>query len=226
MADLGTVVYGRGAPGTMGSDGLLNNYSTSFTTIETVLTEGGVWKTGLRDGLDWTDPRVDANGVRSTQSGSPPPPYNDSVAVLIGTFGATQDASATVRTTNQQGGSVFEEFEILLRWSISANVSRGYEVLFSVSKLYCEIVRWNGALNNFTSLAQNSNLPVLTTGDIVRGTISGSTITAYHNGSQILQTTDSTWATGNPGIGIYFNTDGSGGAVTDYSMTYYEVTTS
>lgn len=227
-ADLEVLLYEPAILASLiGGSGVAWNYSTDFPTVESVLSEGGIWRTGLQHGLDWTDPRVGANGVHGTQTGpyTIPEKYNDSIACLVGTFGPTQDAQGIVRTTNQQAGQVFEEVELLLRFSISANSARGYEVLFAVSKQYVDIVRWNGPFGNFTSLASGS-IPTMSTGDIVRATISGSTITAYRNGEQVLQATDSTWTDGNPGIGLFFETDGSGGANTDYGLTHYQVETS
>ena len=52
-------------------------------------------------------------------------------------------------------GNVFEEVEILLRFSIGSHVARGYEINFrsmNSSESYTQIVRWNGALGSFTEL--------------------------------------------------------------------------
>ena len=214
--------------------GLVGAYSTIFPTIETALSEGGVWRTGLAHGLDWTDPRVDANGARCTQSGASPPPYNDSVACLVGAFGATQDATMTVRTVNQDSAS-FCELEILLRFKITAHVARGYEILYDVARNYSDVVRWQGALNDFTPIIHQTGLPTLATGDRIRATVSGTnpvTFNVYRNGTLLYSVQDdgtfggTPYTDGNPGVGMFFEQGAGAGAVTDYSITRFDVTTS
>ena len=48
----------------------------------------------------------------------------------------------------------------------------------------------------------------LVTGDVIKATISGNTIVAYLNGVELSQVTDSTWPTGQPGIGFFKRTHG------------------
>jgi hypothetical protein len=56
-------------------------------------------------------------------------------------------------------------------------------------------------------------------GDTIKCTASGSTITAYINGAQKLQVTDSTYSSGNPGIGAFLqDTTGVNG---DYEFTSF-----
>jgi hypothetical protein len=163
-----------------------NSYSTAFSFSQNPVSEGGNWINGLATGLQWADILVEGNGARGTQSGATPPPYDDSLAVLTGTWGADQQAQATVRTVNQPAGNVFEEVEILLRFKISANSARGYEINFSTSRHYAQVVRWNGPLNSFTLLDSRS-ISTLNTDDIVKATIAGTsppTISVYINGTQ------------------------------------------
>jgi hypothetical protein len=77
-------------------------------------------------------------------------------------------------------------------------------------------VRWNGPLADFTTLLGLQGITYgVKTGDIFKATIVGNTITIYINGVVKGQVTDSTFASGNPGIGMYIqspSTCGSGGS--------------
>jgi hypothetical protein len=65
------------------------------------------------------------------------------------------------------------------------------------------IVRWNGALGDFTGLAsQRGSQFGVADGDVISAKVVGSVITAYKNGVQMAQATDATWATGSPGVGL------------------------
>ena len=56
-------------------------------------------------------------------------------------------------------------------------------------------------------------------GDVVKATIVGNVITVYKNGVQIAQATDSTYATGNPGVGFFL--EGTAGVNRDYGFTRF-----
>jgi hypothetical protein len=72
---------------------------------------------------------------------------------------------------------------------------------------YCQIVRWNGRLGDFTLLDARSVGVV--NGDVVKATAVGSTITCYINNSGIFSVNDTTYPSGNPGMGSYLQ-DGLG----------------
>jgi hypothetical protein len=117
-------------------------------------------------------------------------------------FTADQEAQAVVfHDPSRTGGT--QEVELLLRWADSAHVARGYECNFSYGGGYAQIVRWNGALSDFTYLTQVSLGRALVTGDVVKAQIVGNVITVYFNGTQINQATDSTWITGQPGMAFW-----------------------
>jgi hypothetical protein len=149
--------------------------------------------------------------------------YADSTAILTGTWGPTQSAQGTVFVT-QSGSGAYEEVEILLRSSVSAHVFTGYEIngSVSVSRQYVAITRWNGALGSFQQLAVNNNVPTLKTGDTLGATISGNTITAYLNGTQILQAVDNTFTNGNPAVGFFIN--GANGLDANYGFSNFSAT--
>ena len=66
-----------------------------------------------------------------------------------------------------------------------------------------QIVRWNVPYGDFTVLAGAAHPPRPKTGDAMKATIVGNVITVFYNGKQIMQATDSTYATGNPGMGFF-----------------------
>jgi hypothetical protein len=203
-----------------------NSYSTSFSLTENPISEGGRWISGRTIGLDWSNVRTASNLAYGTQTGSGG--FNDSIAVLSGSWGPTQSAQGTVRSINQRTDTIHEEVEILLRFTISAHFAAGYECLFAArtdANRYMQIVRWNGAFGNFTLLWAAPG-PGIRDGDVVKCSISGSTITSYVNGVQVLQYTDSTPInSGAPGIGFYID-GGNGTLNADYGFTSYSASDS
>jgi hypothetical protein len=180
---------------------------------------------GKSVGLDWSNVVTEAGNpgtAYGTESGAGG--YTDSTALLTGSWSANQTVEATVRVFTQDQ-STNEEVELRLRSSLSAHWCTGYEVNWSVKSgnPYMGIVRWNGPLANFTGLAGVNGI-YAKDGDVIKATNIGNTITAYKNGVQIIQATDSTYPSGNPGIGL--NLYGSRGSdlswgLTDFSASAY-----
>jgi len=169
------------------------------------ISENGYWVNGRTTGLDWADVATTngmAIGLESGFTG-----YDDATALLTGSWGSNQTASAVVFATNRMSGGVYEEVEIRLRSSLSAHNCDGYEVNFSLrpdASAYVQIVRWNGPLSDFTYIESIGGPQcILHTGDVIIGTITNDTITAYINGVAILQGTDTHYTSGSPGIGIF-----------------------
>jgi hypothetical protein len=183
-----------------------NPYSTSFPLTESPISEGGRWINGQTVGLDWKNVNT-TPGRAFGADASGTPNFNDPTALLIGTWGPDQTMQGTVFTVNQQTGNIYEEIEFRLRSNLSAHSNTGYEVNFRCThdgSQYVEIVRWNGPLGNFTYI-QHVGGPGLRDGDTVKATIVGSVITAYINGVQVAQGTDTTFTSGQPGIGFYLH---------------------
>jgi hypothetical protein len=204
---------------------MAGTYTTDFPLTENPISEGGNWINGKTTGLDWSDV-LTTNGIAfGTQAGGAAD-YNDSTALLTGTWRSNQTASATVYTKNQQSGSVYEEVEIRLRSSLSAHSCTGYEINFSLrndSSAYCQIVRWNGPFGSFSYInTTNGSQCMLHNGDAVAATITNSTITAYINGVQIVQGVDSNYSSGSPGMGFYIQ--GATGVDGDYGFASYSAT--
>ena len=124
---------------------------------------------------------------------------------MTGVWAPNQTAEAQVHITTQHD-NIFEEVELRLRSTLVPHRATGYEVLFRCSKspkAYAAIVRWNGALGDFTGLKSAAGAQFgVADGDTVKATIIGSVITAYINNVQVLQASDDTYKSGNPGMGF------------------------
>jgi hypothetical protein len=190
-----------GCGGTLDCGTCGGSYTTSFSLNESVISEGGKWVNGKAVGLSWHDIGTSGGTAIATHRMSIAPPYDDCVAHLSSaflSFNANQYAQGTVyRAPGYTSG---HEIELLLRFEITANSARGYEIYWSTNGgLY--IVRWNGPINSFNSLYVAS-AGLANDGDVVRAEITGSTITVRINGSVVLSGTDSAWTSGQPGIGL------------------------
>ena len=187
-------------------------YKTNFDNPENPLSEGGAWS---HTGLNWKNV-VSENGIaHGTQTGNDG--YDDSYAVLSG-FSPDQAASAVVYIDAEiDANCASQEVEILMRWSDSADSAQGYECMIHHDGGYAQIVRWNGPYGDFTVLGGNS-APGFKDGDTIMATAVGNVITLFHNEVQIVQVTDDTFKTGNPGIGFFKR---SCGRNSDYGFTSF-----
>jgi len=188
-------------------------YTTSFPLTENPISEAAHWIDGA------VHVRTTAGLAFGTQSGTD---YlsGDSLAALSGQWGPNQTVTATVHTVNQQGGgsNIYEEVEIRLRSTISAQLNTGYEITFRCNQdgsQYAQIVRIDQS--SFAYVAQATG-PGLSNGDVIKATIVGNVITGYINGSQVVQGTDNTYTGGSPGIGFYLQ-GGSGALDSDFGFT-------
>jgi len=198
-------------------------YTTGFFLTEFPISEAGRWINGRTNGLDWSDVWSTGGKAIGRQNG---PSYTDATAILTGTWGPDQRVSATVFATNQKD-ECFQEVELRLRSQVSAHVNVGYEITYKSSQsagAYVGIVRWNGAVGNFTRLSSNNGAQFgVKNGDVVSATIVGNVITGYKNGVQVVQATDNQITTGNPGIGfnLEIGSAGCSGTNGDYGFTTF-----
>ena len=134
--------------------------------------------------------------------------YSDDIAHVSPShqvFPADQFAEAMVyRAPGYTGNGGGHEVELLLRFSITAHNARGYEVMWGVAG-YITVVRWNGPLGDYTVLFDSGvgGVPVPVDGDVLRAEIIGSQIKVYRNGDLVTTVLDSTWLSGQPGIGFW-----------------------
>lgn len=223
----------------------VRSYKTDFKGNETPISEGGMWLNGRRDGIDWCDvlmrdgrafgemSRNQAAEKRAEQAslgagaaaGAAVGDYDDPTAVLTGSWGPDQYGKARVFSRNQTD-KYFQEAQIRLRHNMSANFCNGYEVFFRCLKSeggYAEIVRWNGPIGGWVSLARHTGLQYgLADGDVIEASIVGNVITGYLNGQKMITVTDDKIKSGSPGIGFNF---GVGDTNADHGMTSFEVHT-
>jgi hypothetical protein len=224
---------------------LVRSYRTRFERNEEPISEGGMWLNGRKDGIDWCDvlakdghaygevSRMNSAERRAEQAfgggpageGAQEGDYDDPAAVLTGTWGRNQAVRATVFSRNPTD-DYFQEVEIRLRSSISPHWCDGYEVFWRCSQsdaAYAEIVRWNGKVADFTSLARRVGREVgVKHGDFVEATIVGNQIRSYINGVEVLSVTDDAVSEGSPGIGFNFFV---GNTNVDHGFTEFEVDT-
>lgn len=224
---------------------LVRSYSTRFERDEEPISEGGMWLNGRKDGIDWCNvltkdghaygevSRMNSAERRAEQAfgggaaggGAQEGDYDDPAAVLTGRWGRNQAVRATVFSRNPTD-DYFQEVEIRLRSSISPHNCDGYEVFWRCSKseaAYAEIVRWNGKVADFTSLARSVGPECgVKHGDIVEATIVGSVIRSYINGVEVLSVTDDVFPEGSPGIGFNFFV---GNTNVDHGFSSFEVDT-
>jgi hypothetical protein len=200
-----------------------NQYATNFPLTENPISEGGRWLNGLTNGIDWTDIVTVSGEAYGTNPGSGTG-YNDSTAVVTGTWLPNQYASGVVHIGTITN-SYYQEVELRLRTTISAHSITGYELDYSCHNdgtQYFAIARWNGPINNFTTLASTSGETALANGDEISGTIEGSTIKMYHNGVLLLTATDSTYTSGSPGIGTDLGGNGGGSTNAQFGFSSFQ----
>src|SRR5262249_39631551 len=149
----------------------------TFPFTQNPLSDGGKWLNGAANGVDWGNVQA-TPGLAFGTVVSLGPPYNDSTAVLAGSWPSDQTAQATVHTVNQNS-NIYEEVELRLRTAITAHSITGYEFNYRCTadgSQYVQIVRWEGPLNQFTYLDSRGG-PGLHNGDVVKATAKGSTLT-------------------------------------------------
>ncbi|MCV7282558.1 hypothetical protein H7J88_23260 [Mycolicibacterium flavescens] len=188
-------------------------YSTGFPVDELPISEGGAWS---RAGASWTPVQTQNGVAHGTQTGQGG--FDDSYARLSG-FPPDQQACAVIHKDSSGG---YGEVEVLLRWSDTSTSAKGYEAFMHTNGMFAKIVRWNGGFGDFTSLAHVDAVRVPQDGDILRATAVGDVITLYLNDELLVQATDPTFPTGDPGMGFY--KDAHGGPPSGYGFSGFTAT--
>ncbi len=222
----------------------VRSYSTDFERDENPISEGGMWLNGRKDGIDWIDViskdgvgygevsrmgvperRAEQGNLEESDDAAPEGDYDDPTAVLTGEWGPDQHGKATVYSKNPTD-EYFQEVQIRLRHTMTPGSCTGYEIFFRCLKTdagYAEIVRWDGKVGNWHSLARKVGAQYgVEHGDVIEATITGSEIKGYINGVEVISASDSTHATGAPGIGFNF---GVGDTNVDHGFSHFEVET-
>jgi len=201
----------------IGTGVVVRTYSTNFPNPpapESPISEGGEW---VHNGTLWTKVDTTTNRAFGTQDNTGA--YDDSYAYLQG-FPVNQQCQGTIHKASPSGTAI--ECEVLLRWLDTTSNARGYECNLAYDGSYTEIVRWNGAFGDFTILSHVNPGATPANGDVLSAKIIGTTITVFLNGVQINTATDSTWSSGNPGMGFYKDNESTGSNT--YCFSAYSAT--
>jgi hypothetical protein len=181
------------------------NFTTSFNLTEFPISEGGAW---TKANNAWLNVKTE-NGV--AHAGGYNFNYDDSYAYLKQPFGPDQtveavlDVSAAAFDRNQT-----HEALLLVRMSDDSQNARGYECLFNYDGGFA-LMKWTGPPGGWQhiSLTYSSYLGRdLVTGDVLKCSVIGSTITGYINNVMMIQAVDNTFASGQPGIGFFVRPGG------------------
>jgi len=202
------------------------SYSTSFDGTESPISEGGHW---THQASPWAIVATGAGVAYGTQPGDGA--YTDSYAIVSGAFGPNQSVSVVIHRDASLAPGGTREVEILLRASDGPTSIRTYECNLAWDGGYAEIVRWNGALGDYTYVApQGSGGPgAVHDGDVFRAEIVGSVIRTWLN-DRMLQQVDVTsiggtvLGDGNPGI-AFWRGSGASASPGDYGFTSFSATT-
>lgn len=182
-----------------------SSYSTNFPATENPLSDSGKWTNGKAVGLNWNNVQTVPGRAFAADFVGVPSRYNDPIAHLNTSFTGNQYAQGTVyRVPGYRNLIDKHEIELLLRFQITASSARGYEILWGQDgEIF--VVRWNGPLGNYTPLNGIPDSPsrVAVDGDVLRAEITGNVIKVFRNGVLMVTATDSTFSTGQPGIGFW-----------------------
>ena len=223
----------------------VRSHHTTFPLDETPISEGGLWVNARTDGIDWCDivtkggvvfgevtrmgvaeQRAEQGNLDATAADAAPVgDYDDPTANLSGEWGRNQFVKARVFSRNPTN-QYFQEVELRLRSTIAPHHCTGYEVFWRCLKTdeaYAEIVRWDGRIGAWKSLARKTGPEFgVKDGDVVEACIVGNVIRGYINGVEVTSAIDDTYASGAPGIGFNF---GVGTTNVDHGFTSYEADT-
>lgn len=181
--------------------GFAAGFTTGFPSTENPISQGGIWTNGSVNGVN-TAVQTTSGLAFATQVPGSAPPFTDSAAALSG-FHANQWAQGTVHNSSAN----LREVELLLHVTFASGLSQAYEVDITTN-FGLGIVRWDGTPGTFTILTSGiSDGACTANGAVDRAQIVAGVITVICAGTQIAQVTDMTYATGNPGIGFYADTN-------------------
>ena len=70
---------------------------------------------------------------------------------------------------------------------------------------YISIVRWNGPLADYLAMYETGDPGIgpAVDGDVLRAEMVGNTIRVFKNGALVATASDSTWTSGQPGVGFW-----------------------
>ncbi len=222
---------------------VVRSYTTDFPLDENPVSEGGMWLNGKADAIDFTD-CITSNGIihgapsrmnvleKRAEQGNlddegegPAGDYDDPTAILTGEWGPNQHARGVAHVENPTE-EWFQEVQLRLRSTLAPHRITGYEIFFRCLKGelgYAEIVRWNGAVGDWTSLRRHQGPEFgVAHGDVIEASIEGNVIRGFVNGVEKITVTDDVWPSGAPGVGFNF---GVGDTYADHGFSSFHVDT-
>jgi hypothetical protein len=216
-------------------------YSTNFASPpapEDPISEGGMW---MIPTSEWYAVRTTQGKAFGTEPGTQGnctqgagAACSDSTALLTGAWGPDQTVQGTIYVSGAVGTGCCQEVELRFRSNID-NVNHlitGYEWNCSVqpSNPYNGIARWNGQIGNWTPIGPSSNIGCAN-GDVIKLSMIGTQITVWKQTggtgafNQIMQFNDSSFTSGNPGIG-FFNANNALAQDANYGWSSFSATDS
>lgn len=217
----GTLSFSGGQPDVVTGDG---HYSTDFAGTENPLSEGGVWQNN--NTTVWHEMEK-VSGIAHGAGYATVGNYEDCYALLkYLNVDPDQEVLATIYL-NKGVWTDTHEWELHVRGNEAANSMQLYEGLIGFSGTG-EIVRWNGAIGDFTLIGSGgSSAGNVQDYDTCRMTAVGTELNLYRNGTLLRTATDATYATGQPGIGIFNRETGTNSELgfRDYEARAYGVVT-
>ena len=202
------------------------SYTTNFPDTENPISEGGKWTNTVS--ATWNNSVSTVGGSPGHAVGLNSTGFNDSIAMLTGSF--TADQKVTVTAFRGTGAIGAAEIELLLRMTMvpgSPDKVFTYEIDVIPAQHEIVIVRWNGQQGVFTNLASGSILTI-NDGDVIEATITGPAnavaITVTLNGITVVTANDPAgYATGNPGMGFDAGTPANGAnfGIRSYTATSF-----
>jgi hypothetical protein len=208
-------------------------YTTTFPLTENPICEnagaGCVWLNGKTTGLNWGNVQT-IPGMATGTIVNGAPPYNDSSAVVNGTWTTNQTVQATVKiNSSPTDGSSQEEVELRLNTTITPNSITGYEADASVlaGNVYLVWARWNGPLNSYCYIHNGTcdSSPTIAAvqvhnGDVLTATNVNGQLTMYLNGVAETTAFDTTFTGGYPGMG-FWNIGGTAADLLNYGLSKF-----
>lgn len=202
------ILAGR-APTVTASSSFNANFATTSNPIDS-----STYMLGLTDGVNWNNPQT--TGGQAVAAAVPTTSrYADDICHVkpsVQSFNPDQWAQGTVfKASGYTGNGGSHELELLLRFQITNGNARGYELLWGIQG-YIAVVRWNGAVGDFTAIYDPGvgSIATYNDGDILYGQIQGNLITAKKNGVtvanfpvDVTSLGGTVWNAGQPGFGFW-----------------------
>ena len=174
--------------------GIGQGFYTTFSGTENPLSESGIWK---QQATSWTKLQKIDGVCYGTQSDDT---FDDSYGYLEG-YGNDYTIWGVIEKKDVEELCA-PEVELHVRVTDSADSCQLYEILLTHYGTI-QVFRWNGDFADFSTQLADANVGGTATGDTFKVSISNDTLKVYYKGALEITHTGVTYATGNPGIGMF-----------------------